>query len=543
MDFQAIINSRKVQLLTSVVFLSLLLIFFRGGVLSPLSIAPNLGIEFVGGVQIPITLQQAVDPTTMQSMVSTIELRINGVGLSQANVQSVGNNEILVEIPQAGPGAIAAVENILSQQGQFEAVIDGQQALNGSDVLANSVGGSNNEAVTATSTGYSWELGFAATTDGAQKFANAANGKAYYPVYMFLDRPTNAAILLEQSWYNQSGPIQLLTTALQNAAHENGNDIQIIWLDDWSNASLNTLANVSTVIVDSNLSQRRPQIYNQLLASGFAAPGSNATRVISEKNETDLIAATYTSQQNVLIVDSWPAIGLLSGPTLDPGLANGYVSQFYQITGTGSGNTPQEQQANALSELENLKVVLSSGRLPVSTYIGSSYSVDASLGKQFLVYSVVGLALAIIIVGLLIVIRYRHPALIVPIMLVDLCEVLITIAIVGTFGTLDLAAAAGIITLIGTAVDNQIIITDELLHKRGNSEEEIAEHGLKEKLGRAFHIVFTTAGIAIVAMLPLLLSGIVEITGFALSTIIGILVGVLITRPGFGKIVGEMYRE
>ena len=82
-----------------------------------------------------------------------------------------------------------------------------------------------------------------------------------------------------------------------------------------------------------------------------------------------------------------------------------------------------------------------------------------------------------------------------------------------------------------------------MLRKKRDEGDDRSEHGLREKVGRAFTIIFTTAGVAIVAMLPLLLSGVVEISGFALSTIIGVLIGIFITRPAFGVLIQEIYKK
>jgi preprotein translocase subunit SecD len=77
-------------------------------------------------------------------------------------------------------------------------------------------------------------------------------------------------------------------------------------------------------------------------------------------------------------------------------------------------------------------------------------SVEASLGRQFLSYSFIGTILAIFAVSLVIVAKYRIPKLVFPIVLVNSAEILILFATIGTFGTIDLSAMAGIITLIGT---------------------------------------------------------------------------------------------
>jgi preprotein translocase subunit SecD len=99
--------------------------------------------------------------------------------------------------------------------------------------------------------------------------------------------------------------------------------------------------------------------------------------------------------------------------------------------------------------------------------------------------------------------------------------------------TIDLPAIAGMIAAIGTGVDQQIIIADESI--RG--EKEKAVFTMKEKLKRAFFIVFGAAATVIGAMLPLMFLGVGLVKGFAITTIIGVLVGVLVARPAYARIV------
>ncbi len=539
MDLNKIIGSRKVQIVALVALLSLAAIFLRD--LNPATLDLNLGIEFVGGVRIPVSLEHSVDSATMDSMVELIKQRINKNGLSQAIVRPLGDKDILVEIPRADPSVIDSVERLLREQGRFEAVIDGRQALNGSDILSSSVGGGTNERVFASTGGFSYELGFAATRTGAEKFASTAKGKAHYPVYMFLDRPANAVVLLEKSVLNSSRSL-LNTKATNEALSKQGDVIELVFVD--GNTSIaSAIANKTTVIMDSELKTRLPQVYQQAISAGFSE--QNASKRLALKPSSDMLPTTYLTEQSDTVVNSWHAIGLLSGPTLSPGLAEGFVSQFYQVTGSGRGSTPEQQRQGAVDEVKLLKIVISGGKLPVSTVVGSSYSIAASLGKQFLYYSAVGIVLSVAIVAFLIIFRYRRPALAVPIIIINAIEMLITLAVIGTFGTLDLAGMAGVITLIGTGVDDQIIITDEMLRKKKSTEDDQARPlDVRERLGRAFEVVMTNASIAIVAMLPLLLlSGLVEIRGFALAYIVGVLVGVLITRPAFGVIIGELFGE
>ncbi|NOX71628.1 MAG: hypothetical protein GXO64_02925 [Candidatus Micrarchaeota archaeon] len=101
--------------------------------------------------------------------------------------------------------------------------------------------------------------------------------------------------------------------------------------------------------------------------------------------------------------------------------------------------------------------------------------------------------------------------------------------------TIDLPAIGGIIAAIGTGIDDMIIIGDETLH--GGKRKEKIILGMKEKIKRAFFIIFGSAATTIAAMVPLMSIGVGLIRSFAITTIIGVLVGVLITRPAYAKII------
>ncbi|MFH1106528.1 MAG: hypothetical protein V1787_01385 [Candidatus Micrarchaeota archaeon] len=538
MDFSPLLKNWRVQLVIAVIALALVAVALKGGL--------NFGIEFKGGVRIPISIvaDKDVAPDVMATTVDTIKQRINKLGLSQAVVRPLGGREIIVEVPLADEGVIKTVETILRQQGKFEAVIDGRQALSGADVLQNSVGGAQGERILPAENplDYRWEIDFAVSAEASKQFADAALGKADYPVYMFLDRPENAAVVVERGeLFNATFASQpQIEMALKDVMRRNGDDLMLVYADN-ANASAVAQqvadANRSRVILTEGLAARQPGLVSELKAKGYSDDASAVANRIIAVPDADMTPRTYSAQLRGITVSEWRAIGLLSAPTLSAGLANGYASRSYQVTGTLSGATSEEAKSNALNQIKELKSLISGGKLPVSTVVGSAYVVAPSLGEQFLFYSAVGIVMAVAAVMSFIAWRYRRPILVFPIVLVNLCEILLTTVFMGVVGTVDLAAVAGIVGLIGTGVNDQIIITDELLRKGRTSDEVLAARGIKERIGKAFFIIFTVAGVAIAAMLPLLLSGIVEIMGFALSTIVGILVGVGITRPAFGVIV------
>ena len=142
----------------------------------------------------------------------------------------------------------------------------------------------------------------------------------------------------------------------------------------------------------------------------------------------------------------------------------------------------------------------------------------------------IGVVCALVAVAIFVGLRYRHLRVIAAILSISVSEFIVLSAILGSF-TIDLAGVAGIIAAIGVGVDAQIVITDELLKK---------ELSLHEKLSHAFDIIKMNAVVAIVAMVPLLFSGLVEVIGFAIASILGMLLGFLLSRPAYSVLAEKI---
>jgi len=526
MNYGELTRNNKIRVAFIAVLLATAILGFKG---------INYGIEFIGGVRIPVSLEKAVDAQTMDSIVETLKARVNTFGLKQAVVRPLGNTEIIVEIPRAEPEAIKHIEDILREQGHFEAIIDGKQALDGSYIIQNAVGGAQAEFVEARNDGgATWEIHFAITGEGQERFAEVASGKFGYPVLMFLDRPENAVIVAPRSLVvGEQGNEALL----QEALSKEGDDIKLVY---YSEFEVEGIGNKTTAIVPASLAIDEPEIYSALLGAGFEevqSLGEAPEKRLVVKSEEELTPRYFNSGTGGVFLSEWEAIGLMSAPTLQTEPIKQKQITSYSIT--GSVPASESAELDAANEIRLIKSVLSGGRLPVSTTIGSYYNVAPQLGEQFTYYSFIAIGIAVLAVTAVIVFRYRKIILIIPIIVVNSFEILLTLTIIGAFGTLDLSAMAGIIALIGTGVDDQLIITDEMLC--GRKEEETTRRDAKERVARAFYVVLTAAGIAVASMLPLLLSGIVEITGFALSTIIGVTIGVLVTRPAYGAFMEVMF--
>lgn len=201
-----------------------------------------------------------------------------------------------------------------------------------------------------------------------------------------------------------------------------------------------------------------------------------------------------------------------------------------------SGSAPTQEQAR--TTMAQLQSILRSGALPTSVKIVSLDTISPTLGPAFLRNAVIAGFVAILGVVVVVSIRYRKPKLVAPMLAISLSEALIILGVSVLIGwTIDLAAIAGIIASVGTGVNSQIIILDRALRK-----EEEAEMSVTEKIKNAFFVIFGSAGTLIAAMIPLMVFGFGLLRGFAIVTIIGVLVGVMIARPAYGVIVQKLMK-
>ena len=112
-------------------------------------------------------------------------------------------------------------------------------------------------------------------------------------------------------------------------------------------------------------------------------------------------------------------------------------------------------------------------------------------------------------------------------------EAFITLGIASIISwNLDAPSIAGIIAGMGTGVNDQIVIIDESISNRHLS--------IKERIKRALFIILGAFFTIIAAMIPLFWAGAGMLKGFALTTILGVTVGILITRPAFANIIRRM---
>jgi preprotein translocase subunit SecD len=214
----------------------------------------------------------------------------------------------------------------------------------------------------------------------------------------------------------------------------------------------------------------------------------------------------------------------------------GRINTQISIQGSGTGSTNDEAVEDAETNMKQLQTVLITGSLPFKLEIVKLDTISPLLGEKFIKTIILAGLAAILGVAVLVFLRYRKIKLSLAVLLTSFSEVLIILGVASIIKwNIDLPSIAGIIAAIGTGVDQQIIILDESRISK--------EYTLKERIKKALFIIVGAYFTTLVAMLPLIWVGAGLLKGFAYTTIIGISIGVLITRPAFAEIVKKILKD
>ena len=218
---------------------------------------------------------------------------------------------------------------------------------------------------------------------------------------------------------------------------------------------------------------------------------------------------------------------------VEPSLGEDFASGDFAKSPTFTMTT------TSMEEARNLELSLKAGRLPAPLDFESadSLSLSPALADRFKTNSLIVGILAVLAVSLVVYWRYRRPEVAAPMVVTALSEVFLLLGFVAFVQyPLNLSHIAGFIAVIGTGVDDLIIIADEILQQGDVATGRV----FQSRFRKAFWVIGAAAATTIVAMSPLTVLSLGDLSGFAIITIVGVLIGVFITRPAYGDILRNL---
>ncbi|MEM7822826.1 MAG: hypothetical protein QW703_01075 [Candidatus Aenigmatarchaeota archaeon] len=476
----------------------------------------DFGLDIKGGTRILLKPEGNVSRDEIEEAVATLETRANLYGLKEITFRSVGvGNDWYIQIEAAGI-APAIIDDLLARQGSFEAKILKPVKIGHELVIGDK----------------RWKI-----------------------------EVENDSILINGKMLSKNDSIELDSYRLvyQNISEDKiyfvadlftGRDIQLVYTDP-QHAGIMPYGNVW-------------MFYFGILVSEDGAKRFAELTQGVPKHLDIASGEEYLDSKLYLYLDNQ----LVSELNIGASLGGQYV-QTAQIQGT------RESKEAALAEKLRLQAILRSGSLPVKLAFESIDVISPRLGTGFLTATGITAIFAVFAVLTVSLVRYRRPKIALPMILIVLSEIVIVLGIaamadwyiwlsalivnililsiavlkrqavdilswagailiplLGLSGwTIDLPAIAGIIAAIGTGIDDQIVISDEVEKRK----EKIVS--IKDRIKYAFFMVFGSAATLFAAMIPLLFIGVGLVRGFAITTMVGVLVGVLITRPAYAHII------
>lgn len=192
----------------------------------------------------------------------------------------------------------------------------------------------------------------------------------------------------------------------------------------------------------------------------------------------------------------------------------------------------------SLEGAQQLEVNLQSGALPSEFSIESSNFISPSLAQLFKPLALLTALMAWLAVCFVVYIWYRDIRVAIPMLLTASAEVFLLLGFAAAIGmALDLSHIAGFIAVIGTGLDDLIIMADEILQRK---QKVKTGRIFQSRFRKAFWIIGMAAGTTIIAMSPLAVLSLGDLRGFAIVTIVGVIIGVSVTRPAYGDILRHL---
>ncbi len=258
--------------------------------------------------------------------------------------------------------------------------------------------------------------------------------------------------------------------------------------------------------------------------TGVAQPGGSVCRYQANPNATD---ACLLVVQDGTVVN---AFGM--APSLADSMRSGSWSTDPQFI----------LQTQNFSEAQEVAINLRAGALPAKLDLsgddgGTSSYISPSQGESFKTDSLLTGIIAVFAVSGVVFLRYNEVRVAAPMVVTALSEVVILLGLAAAIGyPLDLSVIAGFIAVIGTGVDDLIIIADEVMAEGDVSSRRV----FQSRFRKAFWVIGAAAATTIIAMSPLAVLSLGDLQGFAIFTILGVIVGVLLTRPAYGDILRNL---
>ncbi|MER5632519.1 protein translocase subunit SecD [Streptomyces nitrosporeus] len=508
------------------------MVALTGGMFLSGHTTPRLGIDLAGGTSITLKAKsqpgkpEAINETNMNTAVEIIERRVNGLGVSEAEVQTQGASNIIVNIPKGTNSAQAREQVGTTAQLYFRPVLSvtgGEPTPTGtaSPSASGSPAPSAEPGDKETASGSEATPSSSATTQGRAVTGGLKQDGSPTPAAGDVSGDAAATPAASQTPDAATAALEKKFTELdctdEKARVAAGDGVKpedptVACSSEGDAKYLLGPAEVSGTDVDDAKGQFDQQRGIWLVSMEFTDKGSKKFQTITKK------LSAQQSPQNQFAIS-------LDGEVVSAPQVNETLSGSAEISGSFT-----QQSA------EDLANVLSYGALPLSFSEDTVTTVTAALGGEQLEAGLIAGAIGLALVVIYLVAYYRGLALIALLSL--LASGILSYTIMALLGpaigfALNLPAVCGAIVAIGITADSFIVyferVRDEI--REGRTLRPAVERGWP----RARRTILVSDFVSFLAAAVLFLVTVGKVQGFAftlgLTTLLDVVVVFLFTKP------------
>ncbi|MGC0378492.1 preprotein translocase subunit SecD [Streptomyces sp. SAI-229] len=526
----------------SLALILIAIVALTGGMFASGHTTPRLGIDLAGGTSITLAAvpeagqESAINKTNMNTAVSIMERRVNGLGVSEAEVQTQGDRNIIVNIPKGTNSKQARDQVGTTAKLYFRPVVATELAGGGAAPTPSATGdGSEQDSGKDEATDKATEK----ATDGSSPSASATTqGRAVTDALKADETPSASPSGTAE---DEAAPSPSATGGTSGDA-DSKLQAQYAALD-CTKESVRAKAGDGSKATDSTVAcgQNSQGQWQKYILGPAAVDGTDVDEASAVLNTqtgagwvvtmdfTDKGAKKFADITGQLAKNQSPqnqfAIVLDNEVVSDP-----YVSQA--LTGGNaeiSGNFNQQ----SAQELANM---LSYGALPLTFREDSVTTVTAALGGEQLKAGLIAGAIGLALVVIYLLVYYRGLSFIAILSL--LVSAALTYVIMSLLGpaigfALNLPAVCGAIVAIGITADSFIVfferVRDEL--REGRTLRPAVERAWP----RARRTILVSDFVSFLAAAVLFVVTVGKVQGFAftlgLTTVLDVVVVFFFTKP------------
>ncbi|WP_326670274.1 protein translocase subunit SecD [Streptomyces canus] len=514
------------------------IVALTGGMFLSGHTTPRLGIDLAGGTSITLEAKadqgSAINKANMDTAVEIMNRRVNGLGVSEAEVQTQGDRNIIVNIPK-GTNSKEARDQVGTTAKLYFRPVLAQEATGSAAATSPSPSASGSSTASPSpSASKSGSTGEKATSSSSPSASATSQGRAVTDALKADSTPSASA-----SASSSASPSVPASTA--PSAAEAKLQAQYTALD-CSKKAQRTTAGEGAKPGDTTVGcgEISGVWYKYLL--GPAAVDGTEVKKAQAVFDTQTAAGwqvtmNFNGKGSKKFADITAQLAKNTQPQNEFGIVlDGEVVSSPYVSSSITGGNAQISGSFTQDEAQNLANMLSYGALPLSFQEQSVTTVTAALGGDQLHAGLLAGAIGLLLVVIYLVAYYRGLSLVAMASL--LVSGILTYVLMALLGpaigfALNLPAVCGAIVAIGITADSFIVyferIRDEI--REGRSLRPAVERAWP----RARRTILVSDFVSFLAAAVLFIVTVGKVQGFAftlgLTTVLDVVVVFFFTKP------------